>query len=31
LTGTCELTDTPEQAAVLAVMDATNRWLASRR
>jgi hypothetical protein len=31
LTGTCELTDSPEQAAVLAVLDATNRWLASRR
>jgi hypothetical protein len=27
LTGTCELTETPEQAAVLAVLDATNRWL----
>jgi hypothetical protein len=31
LTGTCELADSPEQAAVLAVLDATNRWLASRR
>jgi hypothetical protein len=31
LTGTCELADGPEQAAVLAVLDATNRWLASRR
>jgi hypothetical protein len=31
LTGTCELADSPERAAVLAVMDATNRWLASRR
>jgi hypothetical protein len=31
LIGTCELTDNSEQAAVLAVLDATNRWLASRR
>jgi hypothetical protein len=31
LTGTCELTESAEQAAVLAVLDATNRWLASRR
>jgi hypothetical protein len=31
LVGTCELGDSPEQAAVLAVLDATNRWLASRR
>ncbi|HET7039260.1 MAG TPA: hypothetical protein VFH97_05190 [Gemmatimonadales bacterium] len=31
LVGTCELGDNPEQSAVLAVLDATNRWLASRR
>jgi hypothetical protein len=31
LTGTCELADSPERAAVLAVLDATNRWLTSRR
>jgi hypothetical protein len=31
LVGTCELGDSPEQAAVLAVLDATNRWFASRR
>jgi hypothetical protein len=31
LMGTCELGDSAEQAAVLAVLDATNRWLASRR
>jgi hypothetical protein len=31
LTGTCELAESPERAAVLAVLDATNRWLASRR
>jgi hypothetical protein len=35
LMGTCELIENPEQAAVLAVLDATNRWtnrwLASRR
>lgn len=30
LTGTCEVSDGPELAAVLAVLDATNRWLASR-
>jgi len=31
LVGTCELGDSPEQAATLAVLDATNRWFASRR
>ena len=31
LTGTCELAESSERAAVLAVLDATNRWLASRR
>jgi hypothetical protein len=31
LVGTCELGDSPEQAAVLAVLDATNRWFASQR
>jgi hypothetical protein len=31
LMGTCEMADQPEQAAVLAVLDATNRWLSSRR
>jgi hypothetical protein len=30
-TGTCELGESQEQASVLAVLDATNRWLASRR
>jgi len=27
LTGTCEVADSAETAAVLAVLDATNRWL----
>jgi hypothetical protein len=31
LTGTCELAESSERAAVLAVLDATNRWVASRR
>jgi len=31
LTGTCEVKHTPEEAAVLAVLDATNRWLQSQR
>jgi len=31
LTGTCELGESQEQAAVLAVLDATNRWLTSQR
>lgn len=31
LTGTAEVRDNLEQAAVLAVMDATNRWVQARR
>jgi hypothetical protein len=31
LTGTCEVKDSPETASVLAVLDATNRWLAYPR
>ena len=31
LTGTAEVKDSPEQAAVLAVLDATNRWAEARR
>lgn len=31
LTGTCELGESPERSAVLAVLDATNRWLVSQR
>ncbi|MDX2192871.1 MAG: hypothetical protein NW201_05925 [Gemmatimonadales bacterium] len=31
LTGTAEVRESPEQAAALAVLDATNRWLATRR
>lgn len=31
LTGTCELSETSERAAALAVLDATNRWLSSVR
>jgi hypothetical protein len=31
LTGTCEVKDSPETASVLAVLDATNRWLAHPR
>jgi hypothetical protein len=31
LTGTCEMSDSPERAAVYAVLDATNRWLMSQR
>ena len=31
LTGTCEVKDNPETASVLAVLDATNRWLAHPR
>ena len=27
LTGTCEVKESPETASVLAVLDATNRWL----
>lgn len=30
LTGSCEMKDSPETAAVLAVLDATNRWLSRR-
>ncbi len=30
LTGSCELKDSPETASVLAVLDATNRWLGRR-
>lgn len=30
LTGSCELKDSPETASVLAVLDATNRWLSRR-
>lgn len=29
LTGSCEVKDSPETAAVLAVLDATNRWIAN--
>jgi hypothetical protein len=28
LTGSCEIKDSPETASVLAVLDATNRWIA---
>jgi hypothetical protein len=31
LTGTAEVRESAEQAAVLAVLDATNRWVQSRR
>lgn len=31
LTGTAEVREAPEQAAVFAVLDATNRWLQSRQ
>jgi len=31
LVGTCEVKDSPEQAAVLAVLDATNRWYLQQR
>ena len=30
LTGSCELKDSAETASVLAVLDATNRWLGRR-
>ena len=30
LTGSCEVKDSPETASVLAVLDATNRWLTRR-
>ena len=28
LTGSCEVRESPEQASVLAALDATNRWIA---
>jgi len=31
LTGSCELRESPERGAVLAVLDATNRWVDARR
>ena len=31
LTGTAEIRESPERAAVFAVMDATNRWSELRR
>ena len=31
LTGTCEIRESGEQSAVLAVLDATNRWVDARR
>ncbi len=31
LTGSCEVRESPEQASVLAVLDATNRWIAHGR
>ena len=31
LTGSCEIKDSPETASVLAVLDATNRWIAHPR
>ncbi len=31
LTGSCELRESPERSAVLAVLDATNRWVDARR
>lgn len=31
LTGSCEIKDSPETAAVLAVLDATNRWIGRSR
>jgi len=31
LTGTCEIRDAAERSAVLAVLDATNRWVDARR
>ncbi len=30
LTGSCEMKDSPETASVLAVLDATNRWMGRR-
>jgi hypothetical protein len=31
LSGTCEIKDSPETASVLAVLDATNRWIGHAR
>ena len=31
LTGTCEIRESAERAAVLAVLNATNRWVDARR
>ena len=31
LVGTCEIRESPERSAVLAVLDATNRWVDARR
>jgi hypothetical protein len=31
LTGSCEVKESPETACVLAVLDATNRWLSNTR
>jgi len=31
LTGTCEVQGSEERAAALSVLDATNRWIQSRR
>jgi hypothetical protein len=31
LTGSCEVKESPEQASVLATLDATNRWIAHGR
>ena len=31
LTGTCEIRESGERSAVLAVLDATNRWTDARR
>jgi len=31
LTGTCEIKESAERSAVLAVLDATNRWADARR
>lgn len=31
LTGSCEIRDSPETASVLAVLDATNRWIGRER
>jgi hypothetical protein len=31
LTGSCEVRDSAETASVLAILDATNRWMAHER